>query len=307
MSGRHRGRGPTRRGPYRTPVVALQPPRPEQTQVDVLDETAGDRAFGAWLRSVPDAPARREIVAALVGLLPVCGAQIANTRWGRWLGADLVQVRVKCRRTRGPDPVAVGALIFCQVVRPDLLTVLSAWDAGFEPRIGRIHALRATRNLAGGGRVWDAMKVAHGGNFHSVTVPPSRPSAIRSGHVDEQASPAGTGSTGEESSAGLPVWACAQAGGLGRLVDGVLAEAGGVGDEIARAFVGRCSRYRVACLVSVDRRVHGLTQRELGQLAGVGAWGVARLECAREEVSEETAVRVLAALSAAPAATAVSR
>ena len=251
------------------PLLRGQPPE----RLDVVRRSQGDRAFERWLWTIPSAPARREIIAALAGVLPMLGSRVVNTRWGRHLGSQLLEVTVRCHRTRGPDPVDVESHVYCQPVGRGGISIVSAWDPSFEPHVGRVQALRSTHELLG---------------CHVRAVIDSAPVCI-------DYAPACIVDTGRRRSASWsPGQVCTS--GLVALVEDVRAEAARDGDDVAKAFVVRCARYRIAVLLSATRRTRGLTQTELAALAGVGQSAVARLECARDGTSAETLVLVLGAL-----------
>ena len=240
-----------------------------------------DRAFERWLWTVPSPSARREIVAAL-GVVPMLGPRVVNTRWGRRLGSRLVEVTVRCHRSRGPDPVDLETHVYCRLDERGGVSVQSAWDPIFEPRIGRIQALRSAYELLGRGGVQAASDYATVYMDYAPLCIVATGAACPADRVQQATI---RRSTGRPHPAGLSM-----------LVERVRAEARRESADAAKAFAVRCARYRVAVFVSAARRLRGLTQTDLAGIAGVGQPAVARLECARDGVSAETLALVLGAL-----------
>lgn len=271
---------PYRRGPYRLPVRPCVPVQ-EHLRIETTGHEDGERGFETWLWFKLDPAARRELVAALTGLLRREGGRIVNTRWGRPLSSRGFEVTVVRHVRNGRPSVNLSARVYCIKAAQDTIVLVSGWDPTFEPQMSRLRALAELRRVAEGGAVTPGVNRSAGRTFDTGT------------HTGTDA----VGIRGFKSRERPPDhWNCAEDG-LARIAERVANEAAREGADLDAAFWARCERYRLSCDVRQARCRMGLTQGELARIAAVRRTDVSLLESAHDGVSLANLFKLVGSLN----------
>jgi hypothetical protein len=270
-------------------------------RVDLLRLPNGERPFATWLWSVPDPPVRREIVAAIDGVLRHDGPHVAGTRWGGICSRDLFEFRIRRR-----DGASAATSVFCTSPGPRHVVLLSACDARLELRARRIQTVRQAHAFVAASKAAGDWVL---GDDYFRDLGAGRGSREPGAEIDGDGIGGGVrpaldyavGGIIGSGHEGIPRWPIRTTpdDGLAALSQRVDDEAAAESREAAAGFRMRCLGHWLGREMAHIRCELGLTQREAAALAGLQQRDVSRLECARDGVSFEQMLRLGAALGAA--------